>query len=79
VGRETTPDGIVIGGLCLMLAINVVDLLPNSNLTSLTFLAAGSVATALGARSASRLTARPPTSRRQVLIAKPMASQQVGS
>jgi hypothetical protein len=59
VGREATSDSIVIGGLTLMLAINVVDLLPNSNLTSLTFLVAGSVATAVGARSTSRSVARP--------------------
>lgn len=59
VGHETTPDSMVVGGLSLMLAINVIDLLPNSNLTSLTFLFAGSISTAVGARSASRSGARP--------------------
>jgi hypothetical protein len=58
VGPETSSDSVVIGGLALMLAINVIDLLPNSNLTSLTFLVAGSVATSVPVRSVRRRAER---------------------
>jgi hypothetical protein len=36
-------DGKVAAALALMLAMNIVDMLPNANLTPLTFLIAGSI------------------------------------
>jgi hypothetical protein len=50
VGDEVTPEAITIGGLSLLLAVNTVDLLPNSNLTPLTLLVAGSIANAAAVR-----------------------------
>ena len=37
-------DAIVSGGIALILAINIADMLPNANLTPLTFVLAGSIA-----------------------------------
>jgi hypothetical protein len=54
IGSRTDTGAIVIGGLSLLLAINVIDLLPNSNLTPLTFLLAGSIASASRVRVAKR-------------------------
>lgn len=44
VRGPVTQSTIVLGGLTLVLAINVIDLLPNAELLPLTFLLAGSVA-----------------------------------
>jgi hypothetical protein len=51
IGRETTTAAIELGGLSLMLAINVVDLLPNASMMPVTFLVAGSIARSTAARS----------------------------
>lgn len=56
-GRVTSPN-IVLGGLTLILAINLVDLIPNANLLPLTYLLAGSIAG--GARVRARVVARRP-------------------
>jgi hypothetical protein len=52
-----TSSTILLGGLTLMLTMNLADLIPNANLLSLTFLLAGSIA----GRSAVKLKAMPPT------------------
>lgn len=52
VGHRMDEGAIVIGGLGLLLAVNVLDLLPNSNLTPITFLLAGSIGSASAVRAA---------------------------
>jgi hypothetical protein len=47
VGRENTTDNIAIGGLSILLAVNVMDLLPNATLSPVLFLVAGSLARAV--------------------------------
>ena len=44
VKGPVTPPKIVLGALTLMLAINLIDLVPNANLLPLTFLLAGTIA-----------------------------------
>jgi len=51
VGNQVNSASITIGGLALLLCVNVVDLLPNSNLTPLTLLMAGSIAVTQRARA----------------------------
>jgi hypothetical protein len=50
IGREVTRASVTTGGLSLLLAVNIVDMVPNSNMTPLTFLIAGSIASAAGVR-----------------------------
>jgi hypothetical protein len=50
IGREVTRASITTGGLSLLLAVNIIDMIPNSNMTPLTFLIAGSIASAAGVR-----------------------------
>jgi hypothetical protein len=60
-----TPSALILGGLTLMLAVNLIDLIPNANLLPLTYLMAGSVAgrarvrATKTARSRSAVGARP--------------------
>jgi hypothetical protein len=58
VTREDSAANYAIGGLSLVLAVNLVDLLPNASLTPITFLVAGSIVTAVRAR-ATRKVAEP--------------------
>ena len=51
VGNQVTSASITIGGLSLLLCVNVIDMLPNSNLTPLTLLLAGSIAVTQRARA----------------------------
>jgi hypothetical protein len=51
VGDQITPASVTIGGLSLLLAINVVDMIPNSNMTTMTLLLAGSMASAARVRA----------------------------
>jgi hypothetical protein len=68
VGREVNRGSIVLGGLGLLLAVNMVDLLPNANLLPFTYLLAGSIAGRVRARSA-RPIARDRTSASQIAAA----------
>jgi hypothetical protein len=52
VRGPVTENSIVIGGLSLLVAINLLDSIPNSAILPFTFLAAGSVAGAVRVRSA---------------------------
>jgi hypothetical protein len=52
VGDQTGTASIAIGGLSLLLAANAIDLIPNSNLSPLTFLIAGSIARSVRVRKA---------------------------
>jgi hypothetical protein len=54
VRGQITQSTLAIGGMCLLLAANVVDLLPNSDLSPLTYLLAGSIAGCVRVRSARR-------------------------
>ena len=63
-------NSIVIGGLSLVVAVNVLDLIPNSFLVPFTYLAAGSVAGAVRARSASRVPRRIPLKARAAVAAE---------
>ncbi len=67
VGNQVTPASVTIGGLALLLCVNVIDMLPNSNLTPLTLLVAGSIA------NAARVRARRPS---KIARADPVTSAQ---
>jgi cell division protein FtsW (lipid II flippase) len=69
VGSRTDNGAVIIGGLSLLLAVNVFDLLPNSNLTPLTFLLAGSIASASKVRVRRSRLAR----MRRVSVGQPQA------
>jgi hypothetical protein len=58
VDSDLTPQTAVLGGLGLLLAVNIVDLLPNANLLPFTFLLAGSIAGGVQARSPRSLDRR---------------------
>jgi hypothetical protein len=62
VGKEVTPASITIGGLALLLAVNLIDMLPNDNLTPITLLVAGSIASAARVRARRRVSMRRPRS-----------------
>jgi len=62
VGKEVTPASITIGGLALLLAVNLIDMLPNDNLTPITLLVAGSIASAARVRARRRVLLRRPRS-----------------
>jgi len=49
---QITPANIAVGGLSLLLATNMIDLLPNSSLSPITFLIAGSMLSATRVRRA---------------------------
>jgi hypothetical protein len=53
-----TSSTIVVGGLTLILAVNLIDLIPNANLLPLTYLLAGSVAGGLRSRVNARAVQR---------------------
>lgn len=57
VDSRVTPGNVTLGGLTLLLAIYVIDQVPNANPLSLTFLIAGALGTAARARVAQ--SARP--------------------
>ncbi len=52
VDEKVTPASLTLGGLALILGIDVIDMIPNASTMSLTFLIAGSVATSARARRA---------------------------
>jgi hypothetical protein len=53
--RQSSEDNaMVLGGLCLLLAANLIDLIPNANLVPSTYLMAGSIAGCIRARSRRR-------------------------
>lgn len=58
IDDRRTPGNITVAGLTLILAINVVDMLPNSNLTTLTLLLAGSIASVAPVRAIRSTRAR---------------------
>jgi hypothetical protein len=64
VGDEITSANVTMGGLSLILAINMIDMIPNSNLTTMTLLLAGSIASAARVHSARR--SRPRSARSDV-------------
>jgi hypothetical protein len=68
IGRQVTRESIVLGGLGLLLAVNMVDLLPNSSLLPFTYLLAGSIAGRVQARLAKPI-ARDRTSASQIAAA----------
>lgn len=59
VGEDRSSESFAIGGLSLLLAVNCVDLLPNSSLTPITFLVAGSLTRAVQVRSRRAVKSRP--------------------
>jgi hypothetical protein len=58
VRGAVTPAKIVLGGLCLLLAVNVIDLIPNAGLIPFTYMIAGAVAGCLPAKSSRSLAPR---------------------
>jgi hypothetical protein len=58
VRGPVTPNSIAVGGLSLMVAVNLLDILPNATIVPFTFLAAGSVAGAVRVKSGKK-AARP--------------------
>ena len=59
-GRQRAADRsiTVLAGMSLLLAVNLVDLLPNANLVPLTYLMAGSVAGCLRSRESRKVSRR---------------------
>jgi len=70
VGRENTTDNIAIGGLSILLAVNVMDLLPNATLSPIIFLVAGSLARAVPARARRRAPEQPRVEAQPALAAE---------
>lgn len=62
VKGRVTESTIVVGGLALILAVNLIDLIPNANLLPLTFLLGGSIAGRAPVSANARVLARRPTS-----------------
>jgi hypothetical protein len=58
VRGPVTEATVVLGGLSLVVAVNVIDLLPNATLVPLTYLMAGSVAGCVRAKALSRTARR---------------------
>jgi hypothetical protein len=52
-----TQSMIILAGLCLLFGMNILDLIPNANLTPFTFLIAGSIGGCVSARAIRRSTA----------------------
>jgi hypothetical protein len=67
--NQLTRDNIVLAGLGLMLAINLVDLLPNSNLFPFTYLVAGAIAGRMRTKKVSRTVLRRNSEESTVAIA----------
>jgi hypothetical protein len=59
VKGPVTQSTVVLGGLTIMLAVNLIDLLPNANLVPLTYLLAGSIAARARVRSTKTAKPRP--------------------
>jgi hypothetical protein len=59
VRGPTSQANVALGGLTLLLAVNVVDLIPNADLLPFTYLMAGSIAGCVRARSAQSTRRRP--------------------
>jgi hypothetical protein len=69
VRGPVTQDSIVVAGLSLVVAINILDMVPNAFFVPFTYLAAGSVAGVVRVRSARKM-ARPVTaSSRPAIVA----------
>lgn len=64
VRGPVTPSTILLGGLTLLLAVNLTDLIPNANLVPLTYVMAGSIAgrARVSARAGVRQRPRAPIS-----------------
>ncbi len=78
VDSKITPGNVSLAGLTLMLAVYVVDQVPNANPMSLTFLIAGAIGTAARAR-ASRWNkpriARPAVTRQSPVLSEGVAAK----
>jgi len=61
VGKEITPENLTRGGLALLLAVCIVDSIPNSASLSWVFVLAGSIASTAKARQKSLLRSGPQT------------------
>jgi len=59
VGKEVTPETLTRGGLALLLAVCIVDSIPNSASLSWVFVLAGSIASTAKARRKSLIRAEP--------------------
>jgi len=70
VGREMTSDNVAIGGLSILLAVNVMDLLPNATLSPVMFLVAGSLARAVPVRAQRRAPEQPRVEAQPALAAE---------
>jgi hypothetical protein len=55
-----TQDSIVVGGLSLLLAVNALDLIPNSNLRPFTYLISGTIAGCVAARYRRKVISKDP-------------------
>ncbi len=66
MNRQVTRENTVLGGLGLILAMNLVDLLPNANLLPFTYLVAGAIAGRMRTKHVTR-PAKAPRSDEQTL------------
>ena len=71
VQGAVTSSTVVLGGLALILAVNLTDLIPNANLLPLTYLIAGAIAgrARVAARASSTTRRDAPTSAQAELVA----------
>jgi hypothetical protein len=72
VQGPVTEATFVVAAMSLLLAVNLLDLIPNANLVPLTYLMAGSVAGCIGAKSSRRSTnlGTEPAERLQLSLSK---------
>ncbi|MFL6733642.1 MAG: hypothetical protein ACJ8EY_02975, partial [Sphingomicrobium sp.] len=69
VRGPVTQSKIALGGLSLLLAVNIVDLLPNAVLLPFTFLMAGSIAGCVRATAGQKPAQRPANGARAAVVA----------
>jgi hypothetical protein len=70
VRGPVTENSIAVGSLSLLVAVNLIDMVPNSALVPFTYLAAGSLAGAVRARSAKKAPRPIPAKARSVVAAE---------
>ena len=70
VREPNTEAQFVLGGLSLLLAVNMIDLIPNADLLPFTYVMAGSIAGCVRARSARQSTRRPSTGTQAAFAAR---------
>jgi hypothetical protein len=69
VKGPVSPSTILLGGLALILAVNLTDLIPNANLLPLTYVMSGSIAGRVRLKAKGPARSRPPIMSRPAVVA----------